>query len=640
MADTPKEASQATAALHAGLLSALPFSDVSDFEESRRGLVPGLDQPAIHGASGSKVWDLAPYAFLDSETAPQTVNPSLWRMARLNMAHGLFEVVPRVFQIRGLDLANITLIEGSTGLIIIDTLTTVEVAKAAMALYFANRPARPIRAVIYTHSHSDHFGGVCGVVSQEQVNCGEIEIWAPDGFMEAVGGENVLPGNAMARRAQFQFGGLLRQGPRGQVDTGLGKITARGTQSLIAPTRLIREPVETHSIDGVEFVFQLAPETEAPAEMHLFLPQFGVLDIAENATHHMHNLLPLRGALVRDPLMWSKYLGQAADMFCPQAKVLIAQHHWPIWGADRVRTYLEKQHDLYKFIHDQSLRLLNLGRKPGEIAEEIALPATLEREWFLRGYYGSLKHNAKAVYQRYLGWYDGNPVNLDPLPPYETATRTIAYMGGVDAALLRATADYEAGNYRWVAQVMNFAVAAEPGHAASRALLADAYEQLGYQAEAATWRNAYLYAAQELREGKRQLPPRAMLAPDLVAGLPTSLLFDYLAVRLNPERAAGRDLEANWRVSDRDELFLLTLRNCVLASRQAGPRSAGIQLRCSRRTLEDLVLGVTSLAEAETAGALNIEGDRKAASGLFDCFDRFPLMFDILEGLPPKLDAD
>ena len=304
------------------------------------------------------------------------------------------------------------------------------------------------------------------------------------------------------------------QGPLGQIDAGLGKITARGTQSLIAPTQLIRDPIETHTIDGVEIVFQLAPETEAPAEMHLFLPRWGVLNMAENATHHLHNFLPLRGAVVRDPRMWAKYLGDALDLFGPRTEVLIAQHHWPVWGTARVRTYLEKQHDLYKFVHDQSVRLLNLGRKPGEIAEEIALPPELAREWYARGYYGSLKHNAKAVYQRYLGWYDGNPAILDAPPPRETAERTIAYMGGVDAAVARAREDFAAGAFRWVAQVMHHAVLAAPDHAAARALLADALEQLGFAAELATWRNAYLYATQELREGKRAIAAAA----DAVAG--------------------------------------------------------------------------------------------------------------------------
>lgn len=603
------------------------FADTADFADASRGFIATLADPVIRTTSGTPVWDLTQYAFLDAETAPPTVNPSLWRMARLNMHHGLFQVTERVFQVRGLDLANMTIVEGDTGILVIDTLTTVEVAAAALALYHAHRGNRPVRAVIYTHSHSDHFGGVQGVIAADAAG---IPIIAPDGFMEAVGGENVLPGNAMARRAQFQFGGLLRQGPRGQVDAGLGKTTARGTQSLIAPTMLIRAPVETHTIDGVEIAFQLAPETEAPAEMHLFLPQWGVLNMAENATHHLHNFLPLRGAVVRDPRMWAKYLAEALVLFGARTDVLIAQHHWPVWGRERVRSFLEKQHDLYKFVHDQSVRLLNLGRKPGEIAEEITLPPGLAREWYLRGYYGSLKHNAKAVYQRYLGWYDGNPALLDPLPPRETAERTIAYMGGVAAVVERARTDYAAGAFRWVAQVMQSAVAAAPENGAARALLADALEQLGFAAEAATWRNAYLYAAQELRDGKRALPPRPMLSPALVSGLTTELLLDYLAVRLNPERADGFALVVEWAVTDQDTVFGLTVRNCVLSHESGVRPDAVATLASSRRTLEALVLGVSSIAQAKTEGALTVAGDAAALEQLFAMFDTFPLMFDVV----------
>jgi alkyl sulfatase BDS1-like metallo-beta-lactamase superfamily hydrolase len=601
--------------------------DTTDFADAARGFIASLREPVIRTAGGTPVWDLTQYAFLDAETAPSTVNPSLWRMARLNMHHGLFQVTGRVFQVRGLDLANMTIVESDTGIIVIDTLTTVEVAAAAMALYFEHRGNRPVRAVIYTHSHSDHFGGVQGVLAKD---AGGVPIIAPDGFMEAVGGENVLPGNAMARRAQFQFGVLLHIGPLGQVDAGLGKITARGTQSLIAPTMLIRSPVETHSIDGVEIVFQLAPETEAPAEMHLFLPQSGVLNMAENATHHLHNFLPLRGAVVRDPRVWAKYLAEALDLFGARTEVLIAQHHWPVWGTARVRAYLEKQHDLYKFIHDQSVRMLNLGRKPGEIAEEIALPAGLASEWYLRGYYGSLKHNAKAVYQRYLGWYDGNPASLDALPPRETAERTIAYMGGVDAVVERARLDFTAGAFRWVAQVMQLAVVAAPEHGDARALLADALEQLGFAAESATWRNAYLYAAQELREGKRALPPRPMLSPSLVSGLTTELLLDYLAVRLNPERADGIASVLGWSVTDPDTAFGLALRNCVLSHSAGLPGNAVATLTTSRHTLERLVLGISSIAQSRAEGALTIDGDAAAVERLFSMFDTFPLMFDVV----------
>lgn len=619
----PQDPTQATRAANAALLSQLPFADQADFADAMRGFVVGLPEGGVRTPNGTAIWDLAPYEFLNAPDAPATVNPSLWRMARLNMASGLFQVTDRVWQVRGLDLANLTIVEGESGLIIIDTLTTNEVARAAMALYFDHRPQRPIHTVIYTHSHSDHFGGVKGVITQADVDAGRVSVIAPDKFMEAVGGENVLPGNAMGRRAQFQFGGLLRQGPRGQVDAGLGKTTARGTQSLIAPTQLIREPIETHSIDGVEIVFQLAPETEAPAEMHLFMPGLGVLNIAENATRHLHNFLPLRGAVVRDPRMWAHYLAEAIDRFCPAAQILIAQHHWPVWGAASVRAYLEAQHDLYKFIHDQSVRLINLGRKPEEIAEEIALPEALAGKWFLRGYYGSLKHNAKAVYQRYLGWYDGNPATLDRLPPTETAIRTLRYMGGADAAVALAQADFAAGDYRWVAQVMSQALLAAPTHAAIRTLLADSLEQLGYQAESATWRNAYLYAAQELRHGKRDIPPRPMLAPELVAGLPTDLLLDYLAVRLNPTRAAGAAIAIDITLIDRAEHWNLALRNCVLAC-LPGHRGAAAQINCTRAALEALCLG---MAEPEAA---QVTGDSAAVVALFGMFDRFNLMFDVV----------
>lgn len=602
-------------------------ADTADFADAARGFIASLPEPVIRTATGTPVWDLTQYAFLDAETAPPTVNPNLWRMARLNMHHGLFQVTDHVFQVRGLDLANLTIVESTTGIIVIDTLTTVEVARAAMALYFAHRGNRPIRAVIYTHSHSDHFGGVLGVLAADAAG---VPIIAPDGFMAAIGGENVLPGNAMARRAQFQFGSLLQVGPLGQVDAGLGKITARGTQSLIAPTMLIRAPVESHTIDGVEIVFQLAPETEAPAEMHLYLPQWGVLNMAENATHHLHNFLPLRGAVVRDPRMWAKYLQEALQLFGARTEVLIAQHHWPVWGREQVRRYLEKQHDLYKFVHDQSVRLLNLGRRPGEIAEEIVLPAGLAREWYLRGYYGSVKHNAKAVYQRYLGWYDGNPATLDALPPRETAQRTIAYMGGVDAAAAKARADLAAGDHRWVAQIMHMAVMVAPEHNEARALLAAALEQLGFAAESATWRNAYLYAVQELRQGKRALPPRPMLSPALVSGLTTELLLDYLAVRLNPQRADGVSLAVGWTVTDRPTVCGLILRNCVLSHRPEAPPDAVATLSSSRRTLEALVLGMSSIARAVADGDLTIAGDAVAVEWLFTLFDAFPLMFDVV----------
>jgi alkyl sulfatase BDS1-like metallo-beta-lactamase superfamily hydrolase len=477
----PKDAEPSTRAANAAVRSRLPFDDRRDFDDARRGLIATLPDGIARAASGQVVWNLSDYNFLDAAEAPATVNPSLWRMAQLNRASGLFRVADRVYQLRGLDLANMTLIEGDTGLIVIDTLMTCEAARAGLDLYYAHRLRKPVVAVIYTHSHADHFGGVKGVISEAEVRSGAVSVIAPDGFMAAVGGENVLAGLPMGRRAQFQFGTMLPKGVRQQVDAGLGKGQACGTLSLIAPSDLIAEPIETRTIDGVEFVFQLAPETEAPAEMHIYLPQLRILNMAENATRHLHNFIPLRGSVARDPRMWSYYLSQAIELFGDKSDVLIGQHHWPTWGSDNVVAFLAKQRDLYKYIHDQSLRLMNHGLRPAEVAEVLDLPPDLAREWSVRGYYGTLSHNAKAVYHRYLSWYDGNPANLNPLPPMAAAAKTIDYMGGAAAVLARVRDDFSRGEYRWVAQVASQLVFAEPENNEARELAADALEQLGYQ---------------------------------------------------------------------------------------------------------------------------------------------------------------
>ena len=631
MTAPPKPASAATAAANRAVRGALPFDDTRDFANARRGLIAELPEGIAKDAAGRVVWNLADWNFLAAEEAPDEVNPSLWRLARLNRAAGLFEVVPRVYQLRGLDLANMTIVEGDSGLIVIDTLTTCEVARAALDLYYAHRPRRPVVAVIYTHSHGDHFGGVKGVVSAEDVAAGRVAVIAPDGFMAAVGGENVLAGLPMARRAQFQFGTLLPRGIRQQVDAGLGKTTARGTLSLIAPTVHIVEPRETRVIDGVEFVFQLAPETEAPAEMHIHLPRLRVLDMAENACPLLHNFIPLRGAVARDPRVWSRYLAEAIELFADGTDVLIGQHHWPVWGRDNVVAHLAKQRDLYKHIHDQALRLANHGRRPAEIAEALRLPPGLDRDWSVRGYYGTVSHNAKAVYQRYLSWYDGNPANLNPLPPVESAQKTVAYMGGAGAVMARARDDLARGEYRWVAQVASQLVFADPDDAAARELLADAFEQLGYQAEAATWRNAYLYGAKELREGVIALPFRAPLGPDLVSGLSVETLFDYLAIRLDPTKAAGRHWRIEWHVADTGETVTLNLENCTL-TQLPGPARGPVDARVStgRAVLERAVLQPQTLAGAIAAGECAVAGDADLLSALFAMFDEFRLMFDIV----------
>ena len=637
--DVARDAEPATRAANAAMAARLPFGEVADFEAARRGLIAPVPDGMVRAANGTMLWNLGEYAFIDGALAPATVNPSLWRMARLNLANGLFKVTDRLYQLRGFDISNMTVIEGDTGLILIDPLTTAEVSRAALAHYCAHRPKKPVVAVIYTHSHIDHYGGVRGVLDEADVLAGKIPVIAPAGFMEAVSGENVLAGMPMARRAQFQFGTMLPRGPRGQVDAGLGKGIARGTPGLIAPTQSIVQPVEEHTIDGVKIIFQLAPETEAPAEMHMFYPQLGVLNMAENACPLLHNFIPLRGAVARDPRIWAKYIGDAIALYAPATEILIGQHHWPTWGREAVLDHLEAQRDLYKHIHDQTLRLMNKGWRPAEIAEAIDLPPGLAERWSARGYYGSVNHNVKAVYQRYLSWYDATPCNLHPLPPARAAAKLVDYMGGATAAIARAKADFARGEYRWVAQVMKEVVYAEPTNIEARALCADALEQMGYQAESATWRNAFLYGAQELRHGVFPLPARISMGADTLAGLTNDVFFDMMAIRLDPAKAAGRSMVINWHFTDRNERLALTLRNCTLSHRLGEwSDAAAASITTTRGTLDAIVLGKVTAPDAEASGALKIEGDPSRLSALFAMFEQpAGLMFDILtpgEGRP------
>jgi alkyl sulfatase BDS1-like metallo-beta-lactamase superfamily hydrolase len=634
-----RDAEPATKAANATMAAKLPFDDVAAFEAAKRGLIAPVPEGVVRAANGTVVWNLGEYAFIDGELAPATVNPSLWRMARLNLANGLFKVTDRLYQLRGFDISNLTVIEGDTGLILIDPLTTAEVAHAALEHYYAHRPRKPVVAVIYTHSHIDHFGGVRGVVDEADVKAGKVAVIAPDKFMEAVTGENVLAGLPMARRSQFQFGTMLPRGPRGQVDAGLGKSVARGTSGLIAPTLSIVRPTEGHTIDGVRIVFQLAPETEAPAEMHMFYPDLRVLNMAENACPLLHNFIPLRGAQARDPRVWAKYIGDAIAFYGGDTEILIGQHHWPTWGREAVLDHLRAQRDLYKHIHDQTLRLMSRGWRATEIAEAIDLPPGLAERWAVRGYYGSVSHNVKAVYQRYLSWYDGNPCNLHPLTPARTAVKFVEYMGGAAAVIARARADFARGEYRWVAQVMKEVVFAEPSNIEARTLCADALEQMGYQAESATWRNAFLYGAQELRHGVFRISARGTVGADTLAALSTDTFFDMLACRLDPAKAAGQSTVTNWYFTDRDEKVVLTLSNCTLTHR-LGERSdaAAASITTSRNTLDQIVLGKLGPPEARASGALRIEGDLSRFAALFLMLDQpSGLMFDVVtpgEGRP------
>ena len=632
--DAARDAEPATRAANDAMAKRLPFVDTADFEAATKGLVAPVPDGIVKTGGGTVLWNLGEYAFIDGELAPATVNPSLWRMARLNLANGLFKVTERLYQLRGFDIANMTVIEGDSGLILIDPLTTAEVAKAALEHYWAHRPRKPVVAVIYTHSHIDHYGGVRGVVDEVDVQAGKVDVIAPAGFMEAISGENVLAGAPMSRRAQFQFGTMLPRGPRGQVDAGLGKSVARGTPGLIAPTLLIQKAVEEHTIDGIRIVFQLAPETEAPAEMHMFYPELGVLNMAENACPLLHNFIPLRGAVARDPRIWAKYIGDAIAMYGPKTEVLIGQHHWPTWGRAKIVDYLEAQRDLYKHVHDQTLRYMNRGWRPAEIAEAIDLPPELAGRWSVRGYYGSVSHNVKAVYQRYLSWYDGNPCNLHPLPPAPAARKFVEYMGGADAVIARAQADFDKGEFRWVAQVMKEVVYAEPDNREARALCADALEQMGYQAESATWRNAFLYGAQELRHGVFQLPVRVGMGmgADTLAGLSTDVFFDLMAIRLDAAKAAGQPMVINWHFTDRRESMTLTLKHSTLTHRMGETAAAAdATVTTTRKTLDAIVLRKVAIPDALASGALAIDGAIAKLGALFAMMDEpRGMMFDIL----------
>lgn len=626
-----KDAEPASRAVNDTFLKTLPFSDRADFEDARRGFIATLPDGIIPGPAGKPAFDTKQYDFLKSDQVPATVNPSLWRQAQLNAINGLFKVTERVYQVRGLDIANLTIIEGDSGLILIDPLLSNETAKAALDLYLKNRPAKPVAAVIYTHSHADHFGGAKGVISEDDAKQGKVKVIAPDGFMEHAVAENVIAGNAMSRRAQYQFGSALPVGDRAQIDTGLGKALARGSISLIPPNDVIKQSYETRSIDGVEIEFHLVPGSEAPSEMIMYFPQFKLLNMAEDATHNMHNLYTIRGAEIRDGRLWSRYINEAIARYGDRTEIVIAQHHWPIWDNARVVAFLKKQRDLYKFIHDQSVRLLNHGLTSTEIAEQLKLPPSLANDWAARGYYGTLSHNAKAVYQFYLGWYDANPADLNPLPRADYAKKQVEYMGGADATIKRARDDFKAGQYRWVASVMSQVVFADPANKEARELGADALEQLGYQSEAATWRNAYLLGALELRGGVGPQPP-ALVNAELLKGISIDLAFDFLGVRLNAAKAEGKTIVINWTFTDLNETYVMNLENSAL-THTSGKLSdkADASVTLTRAALDAITLKQRTFLGSVLTGDVSVGGNPLKLRELFGMLDEFSTGFEVVE---------
>jgi alkyl sulfatase BDS1-like metallo-beta-lactamase superfamily hydrolase len=629
-ADAPVAVSPQTKASNAAVLQQLPFTDRTDYESVSKGLIAPF-KGQVKDASGKVIWDIQAYDFLSKDQAPESVNPSLWRLAQLNAHAGLFEVSPRLYQVRGLDLANMTIIEGDDGLIIIDPLTMAETAKAALDLYYQNRPHKPVVAVIYSHTHVDHFGGVRGVIDEADVKAGKVKVFAPAGFMEHVMSENVYAGTAMSRRAQFQFGSLLPRGDHGQVDAGLGKSSpSGGTVTLIPPTDLIDKELETRTIAGLDVEFQLTPGTEAPAEMNLYLPQLRALCMAENATQMMHNILTPRGAQVRDAKAWAQYLDSSLARYGDKSDVLFAQHNWPTWGGERIRTFLADQRDMYAFLNDRTLHLLNQGLTPLEIADSIKkLPGSLDQKWYTRGYYGSLSFNTRAVYQRYMGFYDGNPANLNPLPPVDTAKRTVEAMGGESAVLEKMRGAIAKGEYRWAAQLGNQVLFANPDNGEARKAQAEALEQMGYQSENATWRNMYLTGAMELRNG---VPPHAgtSVSVDMVRAMSPEMFFDFLAVRLDSEKAVGHDLTLNWTFEDLNKDFNLTLRNGVLTHRAGLNAQADAGVSMSKATLEQISLKQLDIPTAIQKGLIKLQGNGKKLGELMGSLDTFAPQFNIV----------
>jgi len=624
----PKDATQITAEGNAAVLQRLPFNDRKDYEEASRGFIAAIPGGEIKLPNGRDAWNLNSYDFLKGQKAPATVNPSLWRMAQLNMNNGLFKVVDRIYQLRGFDLSNITIIEGDTGVIVIDPLITKETAKVAMDLYFANRPKKPVVAVIYTHSHIDHYGGVKGVVSEEDVKSGKTKIYAPEGFLREAVSENVYAGNAMTRRAQYQYGALLPRSPKGQLDAGLGKTTSFGEPTLIQPTDSIKTTGETKTIDGVEFVFLMASDTEAPAEMLFYLPQFKAMAAAEDLTHTLHNLYTLRGAKVRDAVAWWKAINNIIDMFGDKTEVVFSQHHWPKWGNAEIVEYMKKQRDQFKYIHDQTLHLANQGYTMNEIAEMIKLPESLAKEWYNRGYYGSLNHDSKAVYQRYLGYYDSNPAHLYPLPPVEAGKKYVEFMGGADAVIAKAKTEFAKGEYRFVAEVLSHVVMADPSNQVARNLEADALEQLGYQTENSTWRNEFLQGASELRNG----PPKTTTftaSPD-VGALTGDMIFDFLGISLNGPKAAGKASTFNFKLTGEGD-YAVSLENGVLVySSGKQLEKADVTLEIPKKLLVAILFRVTTLQKEIEAGHAHLQGNQAKLVELFGLFDSFSPNFNIV----------
>ncbi|KAL5356100.1 beta-lactamase-like protein [Aspergillus floccosus] len=584
------------------------FDDKTDFENASRGLIDSLPECVIHTPTGRTVWDNDAYKFLQNAPCPDTANPKLWRQGQLASIQGLFEVTPGMYQVRGFDLANMTIVEGQKGVIIIDPLTSAECSAKALALYRKNRGNKPVTGVIYSHSHIDHFGGAAGVL--HGLDASSIPIIAPEGFLEEATSENIYVGPAMRRRAMYMYGNRLPKGPTGQIGCGIGMTVSSGTNTLVPPNVSISSTGDTRTVDGVRIEFQMVPETEAPAEFNFYFPDHRALYIAECATHCLHNIITLRGALVRDAKAWSRYLDEAVMLYGQTAYVLCAGHNWPTWGRDAIVKLISEQRDLYGYLHDQTVRMMNQGMTGIEIAEVLTLPPALQTVWHTQGFYGSISHNVKGIYQRYMGWFDGNPAHLWEYPPVENAGRYVACMGGIDEVVRKAETFANEGDLRFAATLLGHNVALDPAHQQSRRLLASVFEKLGFGAENSTWRNFYLSAAQDLRAGSMV----ASRAPVMQGFQPMQSVEQWLAllsVRVDGPRASSEAFIIDVVVTDAKQRWRLILSNGVLTYRNVSDASslesdASLVTSVEKSTLGDILNGKTSVEEGSYRGDASI----------------------------------
>lgn len=628
--ESSQPASQYTKQQNQRYLTSLPFADRQDFDDAQRGFIAPLpNQGILKNAEGKPFYRAEDYKFDINAPAPETVNPSLWRQSQINGISGLFKVTERMYQVRGQDISNITFIEGDTGIIVIDPLVTAGAAKASLDLYYQHRPQKPIVAVIYTHSHTDHYGGVKGIVSENDVISGKVQILAPAGFMEEAISENVLLGNIMSRRALFSYGLLLPRNPQGNIGNGLGVTLTTGLPTIIAPTQSIIKTGEKKVIDGLEFDFLMAPGSEAPSEMHLYIPALKALCTAENTTHTLHNFYTLRGAKTRDTSKWTEYLNETLDMWGSQAEVLFMPHTWPVWGNQHINDYIGKYRDTIKYIHDQTLNMANQGYTMNEIGNMIQLPPTLANNWASRGYYGSVSHDARAVYNFYLGYFDGNPANLDPYGQTDMGKRYVKALGGAKQTIELAQEAYDKGDYRWTSELLKHVISAEPDNQAAKNLQANAFEQLGYQAESATWRGFYLTGAKELREGVRKFTHGTTNSPDTINGMSVEMLLDYMAVRLDSEKASGKHISLNFNL-DKGENLNLTLNNSVLNHRQTLQPDADTSFYISRTDLHDVLTGQVKMSDLVHAKKVKVIGKAAKLDEVIAMLDQFDLWVNVV----------